>query len=158
MRSFFSQGLKAVLGATVVSATLGAGAAQATVYDDTHPSWIYSNGWGVVSGGAYADAYNGTLHLTSTPGSVATFTCVNSAAFEIYVTRAFNRGHFEVYLNGVKLGTFDGYSPYTDRQVPLLGGGYYVGYVGNFTLTIKSLDTKNPASANYFVDVDAIEC
>jgi hypothetical protein len=151
--------LKAVLGATVLSVTLGAGAAQAGgVYDDTHPSWIYSSGWSSVVGGAYASAYNGTLHLTNTPGSVATFTCLNSSSFELYYSTGFNRGMFEVYLNNVKLGTFDGYSPTTQRQIPLMGGGYWLGYTGNFTLTIKSLDTRNPASAGFYVDVDAIEC
>jgi hypothetical protein len=157
MRSLLRQAFKLALGAAIVSTTLGAGAAHADVFDDTHSGWIYSNGWGPVSGGPYAGAYNGTLHVTQTAGSVATFTCLNTSAFDIYYSMAFNRGMFEVYINGVKYWTVDAYSPTTYRQVPLTGG-YYFGYSGNVNITIKSLGTKNAASSGTHVDIDAIEC
>ncbi|QRK11513.1 hypothetical protein JQX13_16415 [Archangium violaceum] len=159
MRSNLKSGLRTVLGVTLLSATLGAGAAQAGgVYDDTYSYWLYSNGWALFAGGPYSDAYNGTLHLTQIPGSVATFTCLDSQAFQFFYTKAYNRGMFEVYLNGVKIGTYDGYSETLQRKTHLVPGGYYVGYRGNFNVTIKTLDAKNPASSGYFVDVDAIEC
>ncbi|HYH98619.1 hypothetical protein [Hyalangium sp.] len=158
MRSNHNKGFKAVLVASFLSITLGAGAAHADVYDDTHQGWTYSNEWGAVSGGVYSGAYNGTLHLTQTPGSVATFTCLNSSSFDLYITTAANRGRFMVYVNGNSIGWVDAYSPTTQRQVLALGGGYWVGFTGNFSVTIVSMDTKSSASTGYFVDIDAIEC
>ncbi|NMO18913.1 hypothetical protein HPC49_15035 [Pyxidicoccus fallax] len=138
-----------IAGATV------AGEARADVYDDTHPNWIYSTGWSPVSGGVYSGAYNGTLHLTQTPGSVASFTC-NTAGFDIYISTASNRGKFQLFINGQSYGIYDAYSPTTVRQVPLFYG-YFIPY-GTYTFTIKTLNEKNPASTGYFVDIDAIEC
>lgn len=127
-------------------------------YDDTYSEWIYSSGWTAVAGGSYSGAANGTLHLTNTPGSVASFTCTNSSAFDILFSTASNRGKFEIYVDGVRLATIDAYTSATVRQVWALGGGYYFGGTATHTFTIKTLNEKNAASSGYYVDIDAIEC
>jgi hypothetical protein len=151
--------LKSVLVAGVLFTTLSAGATPAGgKFDDTHSGWIYSSGWGAVSGSSYSGALNSTLHLTQATDSVATFTCENTYVFDFAYSTAPNRGKFELFVNGNSRGVFDAYSPTVQRQVFALGGGYYVSPAQNITVTIKSLGTKNPASTGTFVDVDYVEC
>jgi hypothetical protein len=151
--------LKAVLVAGAVFTSLSAGATPAGgKFDNTHPGWIYSFGWDLLSGTGYEGALNGNLHVTQTTGAVASFTCENASVFDFAFSAAYNRGKFELFVNGQSFGVFDAYSPTVHRQVFALGGGFYLGTTQNVTVTIKSLGIKNPASSGYRVDVDYVEC
>lgn len=78
------------------------------IYDDTHSNWVYTGTWASTS--IWSEAYNSTLHYTSTMGDYAEL-AFTGMKFTLIFTKDSNRGLLDVYVDGNKLTTLDVYSP-----------------------------------------------
>lgn len=139
-------------------------AAAPALYDDSHPWWAYSGVWAAdtsVSGAIY-----GTQHLTNTTGSTAYIFCqptsYNTAHFTLYYTSAYNRGRARIQLLEDSAGlvfhetVLDQYASGVNRQQSITVN---IPYGGNsYGIYIIAEGTKNDASINNFIDIDAVQC
>ena len=87
---------------TPVGAPLGAG-----TYDDTHADWVYTGSWATAS---LSGPYNNTLHYSASINDFATIV-FQGMQFNLIYTGYPNRGQVDVYVDNVKEGTIDQYSP-----------------------------------------------
>ena len=114
-------------------------------YDDPNAAWTYTGNWSSYSG---AGPYLSTLHYSSSLGDYAQITFAGQR-FVLTYTADSSRGNADVYVDGVKVGTINAYSPSTTWQttwaspLPLLSAG---------THTVRFVH----ASGTY-IDVDAIQ-
>jgi hypothetical protein len=139
-------------------------AASPILYDDSHPWVSYSGTWTANSG--VTGAIYGTQHLTDVAGSSAFIGCqttpYQSAYFTYYFTTAYNRGkaRIQVMEDSAFLPIYDQvidlYAPGVNRQQSVT---VHIPYGGNsYTVWISAEGTKNPASVNTFIDIDAVQC
>jgi hypothetical protein len=111
------------------------------VYDDAHGSWLYTGTWGTYAG---TGPYAGTLHYTDVAN--ATATCIfTGTQFALAYTGEFNRGSFEVWVDGTLVTTVNAYSATTAWQRTYLSPVYVSG---THTVVIKNVSGR--------IDVDAI--
>jgi len=126
-------------------ATVGGG-----TYDDTHAQFRYFGTWTPTTG--VSGAYNSTHTLSKTAGSLFRFTFDSNQVTYVF-TRAYNRGKAAVTVDGVDLGYIDMYSATTQRQQTVTLGNLGAG---THVLNINVTGQKNSASADTYVDVDAL--
>ncbi|WNG39752.1 hypothetical protein F0U61_43315 [Archangium violaceum] len=147
-----------VLGIPAVSA------AAPVLYDDSHPNWYYDGTWGPNTG--VSGAIYGTQHLTNVTGSSASVWCLatsyDTAHFTYYFTSAYNRGRARIQLLEESAGlviydtVVDLYAPGVNRQQSVTFNIPYGGY--GYGILIFPEGTKNDASVNTFIDIDAVQC
>jgi beta-galactosidase GanA len=135
---------------------LDLGARSTYTYDDADSALQYTGAWSHV--GPEVGYTNGEYHQTesfsNTAGDSVTIPFTGTGVRWIAST-AGNHGLADVYLDGAKVATVDGYSANTvNEQIE-----YAASNLTNaaHTLTIVVTGQKNPASAGTFVSVDAID-
>ncbi len=119
-------------------------------YDDNNAQFRYFGTWTPTTG--VSGAYNSTHTLSKTAGSLFRFTFDGSQVTYVF-TRAYNRGKAAVTLDGVDIGYIDMYSATTQRQQTFTLGGLGTG---THILNINVTGQKNSASADTYVDADAL--
>jgi hypothetical protein len=87
----------------VLQPTTGGNPASETIYDDKNPIFVYSTGWNSVTD---AKAYNGSYKKTARNGATVTFP-VSGLSFSILYKGGYSFSKFEVYLDGVLVGTLN---------------------------------------------------
>ncbi len=123
-------------------------------YDDTDPALNYSGTWSHVANQSYTGGdYKNTESFSDTTGDSMSVTFTGTAVQYIAPT-ANNHGDADIYLDGTKVATVDGYSSGTDFQQVL----YSASGLADTTHTLKIVVTgqKDAASGGTFVSVDAI--
>jgi len=120
-------------------------------YDDSDPSIVFQGSW--IRDRNWYQAYLHTLTYSNSPGSEIHIAFQGSRLDWCY-TRAKNRGRADVIIDGVRQETVDLYSPdpvwqhrSTFMHLPR----------GNHSVVIRVLPDKNPASSDYYIDIDAVE-
>jgi hypothetical protein len=117
--------------------------------DDTSWRIAYSVGW---TRGVFEGPAHGTLTYTDQPGAVAQFIFTGTAVKWVY-TKAYDRGMASVLIDGVQTGVVDLYSPEVEWQASTTFDDLPQG---THTFEIHTLDRRNPSSAGFVVDVDAV--
>ncbi len=79
----------------------------AGVYDDTNASWQYTGNWTLWSG---SGPYLGGVHYSSAIGNSAQFT-FNGQQFILTYTGMYDYGFVDVYVDNVKIASFNQYNP-----------------------------------------------
>jgi beta-galactosidase GanA len=123
-------------------------------YDDTDPALNYTGTWSHVSNQSYTGGdYKTTESFSDTTGDSMSVNFTGTAVQYIAPT-ASNHGYADIYLDGTKVATVDGYSSGTDFQQVL----YSASGLTDTTHTLKIVVTgqKDAASGGTFVSVDAI--
>lgn len=135
---------------------LDLGARSTYTYDDADSALQYTGAWSHV--GPEVGYTNGEYHQTesfsNTAGDSVTIPFTGTSVRWIAST-AGNHGIADVYLDGAKVATVDGYSADpANEQIE-----YAASNLTNAAHTLKIVVTgqKNPASAGTFVSVDAID-
>jgi thermitase len=125
--------------------------AAPTRYEQTSPSVAWTGTWNNYSnanysGGStkYSNGTGATATLTFNGTSVVLISCVTS-----------NRGIAKVYIDGIYQQSVDLYSPSTQYQKAVYTKSGLAA--GAHTVKIEVSGTKNAASSNYYVDVDAFD-
>lgn len=141
------------------------------VYDDIYQGFTYVGPWQPVAG--VMGAVNNTLHWTNATGAEARMTCpaggsgAYGVAFDLIFSRAFNRGIATVWVThpaqpNVPLGVqqVDMFDSSVSRQqrYEYSTGDLTLGTGAPYVIHVAVSGTKNPASTDYLVDIDAIEC
>jgi beta-galactosidase GanA len=136
--------------------TLDLGAGSGYTYDDVAPQLAYTGSWSHVgaeqnyTGGDYQH----TESFSAGAGDSITVPFTGTAVRWIS-SRDGNHGTADVYLDGAKVATVDGYArAKANQQVFYSAGGLTDG---PHTLKIVVTGTKNPAASGTFVVVDAID-
>ena len=107
-------------------------------------AWTYNPGFPLANAGA----------VTHSKEAGAVFRCSFSGSRITYVyTRAFNRGMAEVSIDGNLRATLDLYSPAIVWQA---SSTFEALPPGVHTLAVRVLGKKNPASEDYYVDLDRL--
>ncbi|HET8979830.1 MAG TPA: beta-galactosidase [Solirubrobacteraceae bacterium] len=123
-------------------------------YDDTDAALSYTGNWSHVSNQSYTGGdYKNTESFSNVTGDSMSVSFTGTAVQYIAPT-ASNHGIADVYLDGTKVATVDGYSAGTNFQKVL----YSASGLANTTHTLKIVVTgqKNAASGGTYVSVDAI--
>jgi beta-galactosidase GanA len=123
-------------------------------YDDTDPALTYTGTWSHVSNQSYTTGdYKQTESFSDTTGDSMSVTFTGTGVQYIAPT-ASNHGIADIYLDGTKVASVDGYSSSTDFQQVL----YSASGLADTTHTLKIVVSgqKNPSSSGTFVSVDAI--
>lgn len=139
-------------------------AAAPVLYDDSHPEWYYNGTWDANTG--VSGAIYGTQHLTNVTGSGASVWCLatsyDTAHFTYYFTSAYNRGRARIQVLEESAGlviydtVVDLYASGVNRQQSVTFNIPYGGY--GYGIYISADGTKDPASINTFIDIDAVQC
>ncbi|MFB7378120.1 beta-galactosidase [Kitasatospora purpeofusca] len=138
---------------TRISLDLGA---QAYTVDDQGPEPVYGTGWtrAGYQQGYTADEFRQTESWTDRAGADVTVRFRGTAVRWIAST-ASNHGLADVYLDGSKVATVDGYSAGTVSQQVLWATGGLAA--GEHTLRIVATGRKNASAKGAFVSVDAVD-
>lgn len=81
-----------------------------TLYQSNLTSTVYTTGWGSSSSTVYS---GGSTKYSSTAGKYATFTATLARSISIVATKAWSRGSFKVYVDGIYKATISTYSTTT---------------------------------------------
>lgn len=104
-------------------------------YDDTNPGWTYNGGWVTKT---TCLATNCSQHMTGFLATSAVFH-FNGTGFTLLHQRSFNLGRFDVYVDGVKVGTiFQSAAPYI-YQAPWISP---VFPLGNHVVEFRLIGTR----------------
>jgi beta-galactosidase GanA len=123
-------------------------------YDDPDSALSYTGNWSHVSNQSYTGGdYKQTESFSDTAGDSMSVSFTGTAV-QLIAPTANNHGIADVYLDGAKVASVDGYSPGTDFQQVM----YSASGLANATHTLKIVVTgqKNPSSGGTFVSIDAI--
>jgi hypothetical protein len=127
------------------------------IYDDRDPHVRYFGYWGAYSG--IAGAYNGTTQFSNESGALFRFTFWGDSVTYRY-SRAANSGKAAITIDGLPVqvagenkGYLDLYGPATLRDQSTTFSGYGPGA---HVMTVMVSPFKNPASIDYFVDIDRV--
>jgi hypothetical protein len=141
------------------------------VYDDIYQGFTYVGPWQPVVG--VMGAVNNTLHWSNVTGAEARMTCpaggsgAYGVAFDLIFSRAYNRGIATVWVThpaqpnvplGVQQIDMSGSGVLRQQRYEYSTGDLILGTGSPYVIHVAVSGTKNPASTDYFVDVDAIEC
>jgi hypothetical protein len=118
--------------------------------DDTNWSITYAGHW---VRGEFEGSSNGTLTYSNDPAAVARFS-FEGTELRYWYTKAFNRGLAAVFVDGISKGTVDLYSPTIEWQSSSLFAGLTPG---RHTVEIRATGRHDPASADTYIDIDALE-
>jgi beta-galactosidase GanA len=132
------------------------GARSTYTYDDRDPALQYSGAWSHVGPeqSYTAGDYLRTESFSNTAGDSVTVPFTGGSIRWISSKDA-NHGIADVYLDGTKVATVDGYAPSkVNQQVFYAADGLPDG---QHTLRIAVTGTRNPAASGTFVVVDAID-
>jgi hypothetical protein len=97
-----------------------------------------------------ATAYNGTISWSNTAQDAVTFTFTGTGITYVF-TKAYNRGIAYITIDGGDVTPIDLYAPLPNQWQQ---SQFYGLSAGVHTIHIAVSGTKNPASADYYVDVD----
>ncbi|MFC1404100.1 MULTISPECIES: beta-galactosidase [Streptacidiphilus] len=139
---------------THIAIDLGAHAGYS--YDDTATQLQYSGSWSHVgSEQSYTSGeYQRTESFTSTAGDSVSIPFTGTAIHWI-ASKAANHGLADVYLDGTKVATVDGYAASTaNQQIQYSASGLSDGA---HTLKIVATGQKDAAATGTFVSVDAVD-
>ncbi|MBX6354430.1 MAG: beta-galactosidase [Micromonosporaceae bacterium] len=132
------------------------GARSSYTYDDRDPALQYTGAWSHVGAeqSYTAGDYLRTESFSDAAGDSVTVSFTGTSVRWVSSKDA-NHGIADVYLDGVKVATVDGYGPSkVYQQVFYAADGLPDG---PHTLTITATGTRNPAATGTFVVVDAID-
>ncbi len=118
--------------------------------DNTSPLLTYSGRW---ESGTFRGAYGETLSYSAASGAWVRFD-FEGTTLEYLYTKTFNRGLALVTIDGIERGVIDLYDPRVVWQVSTVFGGLKPG---RHTAEIRVAGRRNPASTDYFVDIDALQ-
>jgi len=132
------------------------GARSTYTYDDADAALQYAGTWTHVGPAAgYTNGeYKQTESFSNTVGDSVSIPFTGTAIRWI-ASKAGNHGIADVYLDGVKVTTVDGYAASTTNQQILYAASGLPA--GSHTLKIVVTGLKNAASQGTFVSVDAID-
>jgi hypothetical protein len=117
------------------------------LYENTDPHWVYSGGWLPYTS---TGPSGGNIHYTITENASASLTFqAPTATFTFYYAKNYNRGAFEIWVDGSLLETIDAYDTTRSWQ------NIYTSptYTDNLPHTIE---IRNINPAGWEVDIDAI--
>jgi beta-galactosidase GanA len=123
-------------------------------YDDADPALRYAGSWSHVSNQSYTGGdYEKTESFSNVAGDSMSVTFTGTAVQYVAPTAA-NHGIADIYLDGAKVATVDGYSSGTSFQQVL----YAASGLADTSHTLKIVVTgqKNASSGGTYVSVDAI--
>jgi hypothetical protein len=117
--------------------------------DDVNPYISYTGSW---ESGDFSGAAHGTLTYTNQPGETARLSFRGTGIRYVY-TKAYNRGKARVSVDGRECAVVDLY----DRRIVWQSFTECGGLPpGDHTLEIRVLGSRNPASKDTVVDIDAL--
>jgi len=123
-----------------------------TRFEDTDPSISFTAGW---TPDTTLRAWSGgSAMLSTTAGARATFTFSGTSAYWIGF-RGPQAGIARVYVDGIVVSDIDTYSSFEQVQATLFQATGLAA--GTHTMTIEVTGSKNPASTNAYVVVDAFD-
>lgn len=117
-------------------------------FDDAVPGYNYIGAW--THSTCCSTAYNGTISWSSTTADAVNFTFSGTSLTYVY-TKAYNRGVAYITIDGLDYTDIDLYAPLPNAWQ---ASTVYNLSPGVHTIHIAVSGVKNPASANYYVDVD----
>jgi hypothetical protein len=124
---------------------------QQVAGDDADPAIAYTGSWSHI---ARTESYNGTLSYSNTLGATASYT-FNGTGVELYTQKGPGGGKFDIYLDNVKVLTYDSYA--SSMQHRVLAYQTIGLTAGSHTIKIVVTHTKHASSSNYTVHVDYIK-
>jgi hypothetical protein len=117
--------------------------------DDVNPNISYTGAW---ESGDFSGAAHGTLTYTNQPGETARLSFQGTGIRYVY-TKAYNHGKARVSVDGKECAVVDLY----DRKIVWQSFTDCGGLLpGGHTLEIRVLESRNPASKDTVVDIDAL--
>ena len=121
--------------------------------DDSDPRIVYKGSWGTWKEDTN---YNGTIKYINSPTGKesAEFTFAGTG-IRVKTVKNFDRGKFEILLDGVSQGVYDTYSRETVRNATLFEKDDLA--FGKHVITLKVLNQKVQASSGTKVEFDAFE-
>ncbi|WP_127585560.1 alpha-L-fucosidase [Paenibacillus koleovorans] len=122
-----------------------------TIVDDTNSAITYSGSWSHV---ARASSYGGTISHSNTLNDYAEYTFTGKGV-KLFTQKGPSAGKFDVYVDGVKVLTYDSYAASGQHQV-LAYDNQSLG-AGSHTIKVVVTHTKNPNSSNYHAHLDYIQ-
>jgi hypothetical protein len=127
---------------------------QTGSHDNTSGAITYLGNW-THNNTCCPGAWNGTLSWSNTTNNAVTFTFVGDGILYVF-TKAYNRGKVKVTLDDVYQETIDLYAPTQPQSQNHLWqrSVHYSLPFGTHTIHLNVTGTKNPAAADYYVDVD----
>jgi beta-galactosidase GanA len=135
---------------------LDLGARGSYTYDDANTALQYTGAWSHVGpdAGYTSGEYKQTESFSNTAGDSVSVP-FNGTSIRWIASKAGNHGLADVYLDGAKVATVDGYASGTmNQQVQYSANNLEPGA---HTLKIVVTGQKNPAASGTFVSVDAID-
>lgn len=124
---------------------------QPVAGDDADPAIAYTGTWNHI---ARAESFNGTLSWSNTLDAAASYT-FDGTGVELYTQKGTGGGKFDIYLDNVKVLTYDSYASSILHQV--LAYQTTGLSAGPHTIQVVVTHTKNANSSNYNVHVDYIK-
>jgi len=116
--------------------------------DSSNTAWIqYIGTW--TQGTSFPSAYNGTLHYSNQAEAEAGTTFLGSSVTYVF-TKANNRGHATITIDGTDYGTVDLYSGTVQYQQSVT---YYLPY-GIHTIHVGVAYERTSPSTDYYIDFD----
>jgi len=132
--------------------TVNTGYVPNGTYDDTNSSPVYLIG-GWIRNCCWPNAYQNTLTWSNVAGNAFTLTFVGNNV-RYYFTSSTNRGIAHVTIDGIDYGVVDLYAATPQFQQSVLYSNLGAGI---HTIHIAVSGQKNPASSNYYIDVDRFD-
>jgi beta-galactosidase GanA len=125
-------------------------------YDDSDPALSYSGtNWSHVSNQSYTGGdYQNTESFSNHAGDSVSVTFTGTSVRWISSSDP-SHGISDVYLDGTKVATVDGYAPSKEFQSIFYAKDELAS--GQHTLTIVATGTKNPAASGAYTVIDAID-
>lgn len=118
--------------------------------DDADPSMTYAGSWVQSPDGGYL---NGTKSVSAASGSTATF-AFSGTAVQLFARTLPSGGRFDVYVDGLKVGTADTYAPVDQYQVQVFE---QLGLApGSHTVQLQLAGQKHASSTGYWVGLDFV--
>lgn len=125
---------------------------KAGTYDDS--IFAYSSGWNISGNAAGENKYNGSDHWTMTAGATATLNFTGTG-ITVYGAKASWHGHSSVEIDGKPMSTIDQYNSTRQDQVAIFTVKGLT--MGNHTIKIQNIDSKNPKSSNIISTIDKVQ-
>jgi len=132
--------------------TVNTGYVPNGTYDDTNGSPVYLIG-GWIRNCCWPNAYQNTLTWSNVASNAFTLTFVGNHV-RYYFTKSTNRGIAHVTIDGIDYGVIDLYAATPQFQQSVLYANLGAGI---HTIHIAVSGQKNPASSNYYIDVDRFD-